>query len=50
MYNEDVRLEQALSFSFSDPIIPLVLLLEITCWIGPDWKTCDPLLIFRSGN
>jgi hypothetical protein len=25
-------------FSFSDPVIPLVLLLEIECCIGPDRK------------
>ena len=25
-------------FSFSDPIIPLVVWLEIACWIGPDRK------------
>jgi hypothetical protein len=33
---ENVRLERAPFFPFSDPIIPLVLLLEIACWIGPD--------------
>jgi hypothetical protein len=35
-----VRLERAPFFSFSDPIIPLVLLLEIACWIG---KTSNPV-------
>jgi hypothetical protein len=34
----DVRLERAPFSSFSDPIIPLVLLLEIACWIGPGRK------------
>ena len=33
---ENVRLERAPFFPFSDPIIPLALLLEIACWIGPD--------------
>ena len=35
---ENVRLERAPFFPFSDPIIPLVLLLEIACWIEPDRK------------
>jgi hypothetical protein len=35
---EDVRLERAPFFPFPDPIIPLVLLLEIACWIGLDRK------------
>jgi hypothetical protein len=35
---ENVRLERAPFFPFSDPIIPLALLLEIACWIGPDRK------------
>ena len=35
---ENVKLERAPFFPFSDPIIPLVLLLEIACWIGPDRK------------
>jgi hypothetical protein len=45
---ENVRLERAPFFPFSDPIIPLALLLEI----GPDRKNLrsDPLLIIRSGN
>jgi hypothetical protein len=33
-----MRLEGAPFFPFSDPIIPLVLLLEIACWIEPDRK------------
>jgi hypothetical protein len=35
---ENVRLERAPFFLFSDPIIPLALLLEIACWIVPDRK------------
>jgi hypothetical protein len=37
----NVRLGQAHFFRFSDPIIPLVLLLDIACWIGPERKNLD---------
>jgi hypothetical protein len=45
---EDVRLERAPFFPFCDPIIPLVLLLEIACWIGPDRKNIKAS--FHSGK
>ena len=48
---ENVRLERAPFFPFSDPIIPLVLLLEIACWIRPDRKNLrsGPILCLFSG-
>ena len=39
---EDVRLERAPFFPSPDPIIPLVLLLEIACWIG-NYETLLPV-------
>jgi hypothetical protein len=37
--------------SFTDPIIPLGLLLEIACWIGPDRKNLQsgPIRCFFPG-
>jgi hypothetical protein len=46
---ENVRLERAPFFPFSDPIIPLALLLKIACWIGPDRKTSGPIRCLLSG-
>jgi hypothetical protein len=48
---ENVRLERAPFFPFSDPIIPLALLLEIACWIGQDRKNLrsGPIRCLLSG-